>query len=305
RRGTLHRFAPEERDAVIGYLGEVLHAVRGTEAAKPVAEVAGRICLAALHLGEVYQASIRLYEESLLGPDAQKFVVETERGKLVGLLEFPGPGGPYPVVLMLHGSASTKEGLFEEARRYLKRGMATLCVDLPGFGETTVMSTATRQDALVLKEMITSILAHERVDPLGVGIAGWSFGPWVGTMVAAFDERVRALVSISGVFNPGDPRPGNLGVPEEVWRASMYARWKAGKRPTPEPMTWAADTNVFDVAHQITCPVLLAYGALEGERFREQAEELAKVVPSAVARPWRSGVHVLPNVPEALEDAAE
>ncbi len=305
RRGALHRFTPEERDAVIGYLGEVLHTIRGTEAAKVVAEVAGRICLAAFHLGEVYAASVRLYAESLLGPDVQKLVVETPHGKLVGLLEFPGPGGPYPVVMVFHGSASSKEGLAEEARRYLKRGMATLRVDLPGFGETTVQSTATLRDALVLKEMITAVLKHDRVDPRGVGIAGWSLGPWHATQVAARDDRVRAVVSISGVFNPADPRPSVLGIPEALSRASMYARWKAGKRPTPEPMEWAPDTSVFDVADQIRCPMLLAYGALEPERFRGQAEELAAVVPTAIARPWQSGVHVLPNVPEALEDAAE
>lgn len=305
RRGALHRFTPEEREAVIGYLREVLHAVRGTEVAKPVAEVAGRICLAAFHLGDVYEASVRLYEDSLLGPDVQKLVVETPRGKLFGILEFPDQGGPYPVVMLFHGSASSKEGLAEEARRYLKRGLATLRVDLPGFGETTVQTTATLQDALILKEMITAVLQHDRVDPRGVGIAGWSLGPWHATQLAARDDRVRAVVSISGVFNPADPRQGVQGIPEALWKASMYARWKAGKRPTPDPMEWAPDTNVFDVADQIKCPLLLAYGALEPERFRGQAEELAAIVPTATARPWRSGVHVLPNVPEALEDAAE
>jgi len=305
RRGALHRFTAEERDAIIGYLGEVLPAVRGTEAAKAIAEMAGRICLAAFHFGEVYEASVRLFEESLLGPNFQKVAVDTPHGKIAGVLEFPGPGGPYPVVMLFHGAASTKEGLVEEGWRYLKRGMATLRVDLPGFGETTVMSTGTLRDALVLKEMITAVLKHERVDPRGVGIAGWSLGPWHAAQLAARDDRILAVVSISGVFNPGDPRPGVQGIPEALWRASMYARWKAGKRPTPDPMEWASDTNVFDVAHQITCPMLLAYGALEPERFRGQAEELAALVPTAIARPWRSGVHVLPNVPEALEDAAE
>ena len=305
RRGGLHRFSPEERDAVIGYLGEILPVVRGTEVAKAVGEMAGRICLAAFHFGEVYEASVVLFEESLLGPNFQKLVVDTPHGKLVGALELPGDGGPFPVVMLFHGSASTKEGLTEEARRYLKRGMATLRVDLPGFGETTVMSTGTLQDAVVLKDMITAVLEHERVDARGVGIAGWSLGPWHAAQLAARDDRVLAVVSISGVFNPGDPRPGLQGIPEVVWRASLHARWKAGKRPTPEPMEWAPDTNVFDVAHQIRSPMLLAYGALEPERFRAQAEELAAVLPTAIARPWRSGVHVLPNVPEALEDAAE
>jgi len=303
RRGTLHRFTPEERETVIRYLGEILHLVRGTDAAKAVAEVAGRICLAAFHLGEIYEASVRLFNESLLGPDVQKLVAKTPHGNMVGILEFPGPGGPFPVVMLFHGGASTKEGLDEEARRYLKRGMATLRVDLPGFGETTVPQTATLQDALVLKEMITTVLRHDRIDPGGFGITRWGLGPWHATQLDARDDRVRAVVSISGVFK-SDPRM-QVGDPGPLLRASQYARWKAGKRPTPDPIEWAPDTNVFNVADQIKCPVLLTYGALEPVGFGAQAEELAAVVPTAIARPWRSGVHALPNVPEALEDAAE
>ncbi len=51
--------------------------------------------------------------------------------------------------------------------------------------------------------------------------------------------------------------------------------------------------------------MLLVYGAMEPEKFRAQAEELAAVVPSAKTQVWRSGVHILSNVPEALESAAD
>src|SRR3972149_10284161 len=138
--------------------------------------------------------------------------------------------------------------------------MATLRVDLPGFGETTVMSTGTLQGAVVLKDMSPAVLAHERGDARGVGIAGGSLGPWHAAQLAARDDRVLAVVSISGVFNPGDPRPGLQGIPEAVWRASLHARWKAGKRPTPEPMEGGPDRNAFDGAHTSRSPMLLARG---------------------------------------------
>ncbi len=304
RRGAVHRFTAEERNAVVAYLEDVLSAVRETPAAKAVAQLANRVCVAALHMGETYNASIRLYEESVLGPDVQKLVVETDRGKLVGILEFPRPGGHYPVVLMFHGGGGGKETLADETRPYLTRGMATLRVDLPGYGETTVLVTGTLADAEVLKAMITAVLAHERIDPRAVGIIGWSYGPWHGAQLCARDGRVRAMVSISGYFNPFDPRPG-VQHPEALLRARMEAQWKAGKRLSPEPLKRSADTNVFDIAHQIRCPMLLVYGALEPELFRAQAEELAALVPTAKTQVWRSGVHVLPNVPEAFERAAD
>lgn len=304
-RSAVHQFSAEEREAVVGFLDEVLRAVRGTPPAKAVAQLASRIAAAAMHLGPVFEASVRLYEETLLGPDAQKLVVETPYGHLVGILEFPGPGGPYPVVLLFHGSGGGKETVSDEAERYRQRGMATLRVDLPGFGETTVQVTATLRDVEVLKEMITTVLAHERVDGRGVGIAAWSLGPWHAAQLAARDARVRAVVSISGMFNPLDDTHPGTEVPEPIWRARIEAAYRAGKRASPSPLQWAPDTNTYDVADQIRCPMLLVYGVLEPEMYRVQAEELAALVPTAVAQPWRSGVHVLRNVPEALEGAAE
>jgi hypothetical protein len=59
------------------------------------------------------------------------------------------------------------------------------------------------------------------------------------------------------------------------------------------------------VARQIRCPVLLVYGTMEGERYRAQAEEFAALVPTAKTRAWRTGVHALFDLPEALEDAAD
>jgi dienelactone hydrolase len=304
-RGAVHLFTPEEREAVVGYLEEVLMAVRGTPSAKAVAQLASRISVAAMHLGPVYEASVRLFEKAILGPDVQKLVLETPHGRLVGILEFPDPGGPYPVVLVLHGSGAGKETVTEEAERYRRRGMATLRVDLPGFGETTVPVTGTLRDAEVLMEMMTAVLAHDRVDGQGVGISAWSLGPWHAAQLAARDGRVRAVVSISGWFNPLDKSRPGIQVPESLAQARFEAAYKAGKRPSPGPLQWAPDVSVFDVAHQIRCPMLLVYGVLEPEMYRVQSEELAKLVPTAQAQPWRSGVHVLRNVPEALEGAAE
>lgn len=289
----------------MAYLGDVLQAVRDTPAAKAVAQLASRICIVAMHTGEIYRASLELHERSLLGPDVQKLVVPTARGNLAGILEFPGPGGGYPVVLMFHGSLSSKEALEDEAQRYLSRGLATLRVDLPGFGETTVPVTATPADAEILKEMITAVLAHERIDHSGVGLIGYSLSPWHCAQLCARDDRVCAMVGISGMYNPLENTGQGVQVPEAPFRAWAMARWRAGARPTPDPMKWSADVSVYDVAHAIRCPMLLVYGALEPEMYRVQSEKLASLVPTARTQVWRSGVHVLRNIPEAHESAAQ
>ena len=311
RHGSTHRFTPEEREAVIVYLEGVLRTVGGTPAARAVAQLANRICIAAMHVGEVYEQSIRLYEQTLLGPNLEKVVVPTSRGKLVGILEFPADGGPYPVVMMFHGGVGTKETLADEAARYLARGLAALRVDLPGSGESTVPRTSSPADAEILKDLITAVLAHPRADSRGVGLYGVSYGPWHAAQLCARGAPVRAMVSISGVFNPleredVDPKAAKTAeAPPAVLRAWREARWKAGGQLSPDPVTWSPDSSVYDIADRIHCPMLLVYGALEPERYRRQSEKLASLVPTARTRAWRSGVHVLLNVPEAHEAAAD
>src|SRR4029077_16948495 len=95
KRSSTHRYTAGERETIVNHLGNVLSAVRRPKEARALAQFASRICVVCLHTGEVYQASIRLYEQAVLGDDAQKIVVDTERGKLVGILEFPGSERSY------------------------------------------------------------------------------------------------------------------------------------------------------------------------------------------------------------------
>jgi len=174
-----------------------------------------------------------------------------------------------------------------------------------------VPRTSSPADAEILKDLITAVLAHPRADSRGVGLYGVSYGPWHAAQLCARGAPVRAMVSISGVFNPlerqdVDPKAVKTAeAPPAVLQAWREARWKAGGQVTPDPVTWSPDSSVYDVADRIHCPMLLVYGALEPERYRRQSEELASLVPTARTRVWRSGVHVLFNVPEAHEAAAD
>ncbi len=106
-------------------------------------------------------------------------------------------------------------------------------------------------------------------------------------------------------------RYSKIGGPEDVIvsgpvsEAFRLARWKAGARPTPDLFSWDPDSSVFDVAHQIRCPMLIVAGANEPDLFRVQAEHLASLVPTATLKIWRGGEHCARNIPDALEQAAD
>jgi class 3 adenylate cyclase/pimeloyl-ACP methyl ester carboxylesterase len=302
KRGARHQFTPGERETIVSYVSEVLQAFPHNAATKALALLANRICVVTMHTGETFSTSVRLYEQALLGPDVQKMVVPTSPGNLVGILEFPGPGGPYPVVMMLHGNPGSKESIASECKRYLSRGLATLRVDLPGHGETTVPATLGSADGAILKEMVTAVLGHERVDSRGIAVEGWSYGPWAAIHLGAVDPRVRAIASISGIFDHRDDEVP----PRESRRPWWLARWKAGMWPSPDPFfDYPQDSPAFTVADQIHCPTLFVYGGLEENNYIEQNDKMTSMIASAVKRVYPNGMHVLVNIPEALEGVAE
>ena len=304
KRSSTHRYTADEREAIVDYLGDVLSAVRQPKAARALAQLASRICVVCLHTGDVYEASIRLYEQAVLGDDVQKIAVETERGKLVGILEFPGPGGPYPLVIICHGVPAGREAMSSVASRFHVRGLATLVLDLPGYGETTVPLTQSAADAEILKHIVTAASSHERVSASRIGVIGYSDGGWHAAELCARDERIHAMVGMSGRYS-------KIGGPEHVFvsgpadEAMRMARWKAGARPTPDLFPWDPDSSAFDVAHQIRCPALIVAGSSEPEIFRRQAEQLASLMPMATLKIWRGGEHCARNIPDALEQAAD
>ena len=304
RRSSTHRYTAGEREAIVNHLGNVLSAVRRAKASRALAQLASRICVVCLHTGEVYQASIRLYEQAVLDDNAQKLVVDTERGKLVGILEFPGSDRSYALVIICHGIPGGREAMSWAAARFHARGIATLVLDLPGYGETTVPLTQSAADAEILKHIVTAVGDHERVDASRVGIIGYSDGGWHAAELCARDERIRAMIGISGRYS-------KVGGPEDVMvsgpagDAVRMARWKAGARPTPDLFPWDPDSSAFDVAHQIRCPALIVAGSDEPETFRRQAEQLASLVPTATLKIWHGGGHCARNIPDALEQAAD
>ncbi len=177
KRPSTHRYNTEEREAILQDLGDVLSAVRQPRTARALAQLASRLCIVCLHTGGVYEASVRLYEQAVLGEEVQKIVVETERGKLVGILEFPASAGHYPLVIICHGVPSGREAMSWVALRFHARGLATLVLDLPGYGETTVPLTQSAADAEILKHIVTVVSRHDRVDALRMGSSATATGP--------------------------------------------------------------------------------------------------------------------------------
>jgi dienelactone hydrolase len=96
-------------------------------------------------------------------------------------------------------SDATKE-FFLWANVFLKRGMATLAPDAPGQGETRNKMAVRHDYEGAGAAMLDFLEQRDDVDASAIGVTGVSMGDYYAPRVAAFEPRVRAVVSISGAF---------------------------------------------------------------------------------------------------------
>jgi pimeloyl-ACP methyl ester carboxylesterase len=188
----------------------------------------------------------------------QQFVFKSTNGEDVPvLLTLPPVGdGPFPVVLLLHGFSSSKEGVTRQLARPLAvKGFACIAPDLPRHGARPGPPTAmlpADQPEEAYRNVVQAVVDTRLVIDLaetrrelategGVGLIGYSMGSWVGTLAGAADRRIKALVLMvpgSAVLTDTDPpvrsarggetRPedarqaGGEGIPERLDLVEQY-----------------------------------------------------------------------------------
>ena len=137
-------------------------------------------------------------------------VFEVEGQKLFGMVHTPdGVEGPVPGVVLCHGfTGSRVEAHFlfvKMARALAEAGMAALCFDFRGSGE----SDGAFRDMTVSAEIADAAAAlgllasDSRVDEGRLGVLGLSLGGCVAACLAGREERVKSVALWSAVARPG------------------------------------------------------------------------------------------------------
>lgn len=123
--------------------------------------------------------------------------------KIAATLAVPaGSGkGHWPAILLCQGLSGIRTAVMPElARLFAERGFASLRFDYLGCGDSdgepgwVDPNYRTRQADLALAWLI----GREEIDPGRVGVYGHSYGGQTAISVAARDDRVRAVVAVSG-----------------------------------------------------------------------------------------------------------
>jgi len=224
-----------------------------------------------------------------LRPPAEPVRVPYGGTTLAAYLRVPGPGGRYPVVIMMPGLDSVKEELQATAEYMLSRGLAIIAVDGPGQGETEYELPIEPAYERVATAVADYLQGRDDIAPDRIGAFGVSLGGYYAARSAAFEPRVRAAVALAGPYCwalDWDILPPQT---RATFQRRSGAATEAGARERMAALT------LEHAAARITCPLLVAAGGRDRLVPPYQAERLAREAPGAELMLDPDGTHGLTN----------
>lgn len=223
----------------------------------------------------------------LVDPPMELMEIPFEGAMLPGYLRKPAGIAKPPLLIMVPGGDSTKEELFDFGEHILKRGIAFFAFDGPGQGLVSTRLKLRPDFEVPIRAATDFVLKRAGVDEKRLGIGGISYGGLFACRGAAFDDRFKALVSVSSWYTP------------------------AGRFPTMDPLSQTGlrqymGENAMEVQNSITMagaaerikvPLLQIYGGLDKASPPEHAYRVEKEVKGPTTTlVFDDGVHVCNNL---------
>ena len=225
-----------------------------------------------------HQRAVNCYSDSLpyLRPAGERVRIPFAGTSLWGVLRRPVGIAKPPVLIMAPGMDSTKEELHAYEAPFLDRGMAILAFDGPGQGEAEYELPIRGDYEAPVRAVVDWVVGRSDLDASRIGLWGVSLGGYYAPRAAAFEQRIKACIGISGPFDLG-----------EIWeqlgpltRATFQARSHA--KSDAEAKTIAATLNLHQAAREIRCPLYVVAGRQDRLIPPEHGERLAKAVAGPV-----------------------
>ena len=224
---------------------------------------------------------------------------------LAGALYLPPGDGPFPAVVMIHGSAPETRFIFWEtgdAPAFLSGGVAVFLYDKRGTGQSggdwrTASLTDLADDAIAAVKLVQQ---QPEINPAQVGVFGVSQGGWLGPLAAARSDDVAFVINVTGASVPlanqemwgtGNELHGRGYSPQaiattmNVMHLLFSARPLLARLPLGDLHIWFLAFDPYldpaDFWQDVTQPVYVAYG---GRDKLVPTPDSTAVVQAAFAR---------------------
>ena len=223
----------------------------------------------------------------LTEPAMELLEVPFEGTSLPGYLRRPPDVERPPLVVLVPGADSTKEELFDLSSHIVAHGVATFAFDGPGHGAVSFDLKLRPDYEVPLRAVVDHLYDRPDLDTQRLALGGISYGGLFACRGAAFDERVRAVFSMSSWYSPAGRFPAQEPVSQRGLRHYMGEDAAA----VQDAMTMAG------AAERIRVPLLQVYGALDPASPPEQAHQVERESAGPTTTVvFDDGVHVCNNV---------
>jgi 2,6-dihydroxypseudooxynicotine hydrolase len=226
-----------------------------------------------------------------LNPPAELVRVPYGATTLPGYLRVPAASGlaRTPVVIMVPGLDSVKEELQATAEYFLARGLATLAIDGPGQGESEYELPIEPAYEKVATAVVDFLQDRAGLDRDRIGLFGVSLGGYYAARAAAYEKRLRAVVSLAAPYRldlDWDELPAQT-------RATFQAR--SGAQDDAAARARAATLTLEEAVSHIDLPLLVVGSGHDTIAPPYHQERLAKEVKSAELVVYPDGSHGVTN----------
>ena len=208
---------------------------------------------------------------------------------LPAYLRLPETVQAAPAVIMVPGLDSTKEELQATAEYFLARGMATLAIDGPGQGEAEYELSIEPAYEKVATAAVDCLQTIQDIDSDRIGLFGVSLGGYYAARAAAYEKRLKAVVSLAGPYRfdlDWDELPPQT-------KATFQAR--SGAKSAEDARAKAADLTLEEAAAHIDTPLLVVGGGRDTIVPAYHQERLANEVKTAELVMYPDGSHGVTN----------
>jgi dipeptidyl aminopeptidase/acylaminoacyl peptidase len=186
-----------------------------------------------------------------------------------GILRRPAGASRPPIVVMCMGLDSAKEEMESYESLFLARGLATLSFDGPGQGESEYDFAIRGDYEVAVAAVIDWLAQHGDVDCARIGLWGVSLGGYYAPRAAAFDNRIKACIGLSGPYDFGDC----WDQLPQLTRDAFRVRGKC--RTDDEARAHAHTLSLKGIAQRIKCPLYLVAGKQDRLIPWQDAQRLA------------------------------
>jgi dienelactone hydrolase len=226
-----------------------------------------------------------------LSPPAELVRVPYGATTLPGYLRVPSAAGlaRTPVVIMVPGLDSVKEELQATAEYFLARGLATLAIDGPGQGESEYELPIEPAYEKVATAVVDFLQDRAGLDSERIGLFGVSLGGYYAARAAAYEKRLRAVVSLAAPYRldlDWDELPPQT-------KATFQAR--SGARSADEARVLAGTLTLEEAVRHIDTPLLVVGSGKDVIAPAYHQERLAKEVRTAELLVYPDGSHGATN----------